>query len=100
MLYNLINEIEKLILYSWGVRGLTYFDPTFYRRDSYISILMSGLHRVYGRGLDAVTHLAGLGVEKVGNGVLGINTKKTWYIDLYHVFLVYRIVYVFVCKDF
>ena len=55
--------------------SLSYFDPTFYRRDSYISILMSGLHRVDGRGLDAVTHLAGLGVEKVGNGVLGINKK-------------------------
>ena len=49
-----------------------YFDPTFHRRDSYISILMSGLLRVDGSGLDAVTHLALLGVENVGNGALGL----------------------------
>ena len=65
-------ESVKYNMFPGACENLTYFDPTFHRRDSYISILMSGLLRVDGSGLDAVTHLALLGVENVGNGALGL----------------------------
>ena len=67
----IVNKKNNLII-PGACENLTYFDPTFHRRDSYISGLMSGLLRVDGSGLDAVTHLALLGVESVRNGVLGV----------------------------
>ena len=42
---------------------------------------MSGLLRVDGSGLDAVTHLALLGVESVRNGVLGVLKVYFIYFD-------------------
>ena len=48
---------------SWGVRQSCYFEPTLFIWDSYIFKLMSCLHRVDGRCLCAVTHLALLGVK-------------------------------------
>lgn len=45
-------------------------------RDSYIFERMSGLQRVEGRCLSADAHLALLGVNYSGNGILGLRKIK------------------------
>ena len=45
-------------------------------RDSYILERMSGLQRVEGRCLSADAHLALLGVNYSGNGILGLRKIK------------------------
>ena len=45
-------------------------------RDSYILERMPGLHRVEGRCLSADAHLALLGVNYSGNGILGLRKIK------------------------
>ena len=53
-----------------------YFEPTFDKRDSYIFKRMSGLLRVEGRSLSEVAHLATLGVNYAGTGILGVRKIK------------------------
>lgn len=50
----------------------------FDKRDSYIFKRMSGLRfAVEGRSLSAVTHLARLGVNYAGTGILGLRKIKS-----------------------
>ena len=56
--------------------SLSILNLHFDIRDSYILERMSGLQRVEGRCLSADAHLALLGVNYSGNGILGLRKIK------------------------
>ena len=76
MSYN--NAITKEMLQFLKCSTLLFIlNLHFDKRDSYIFRRMSGLLRVEGRSLSAVTHLARLGVNYAGTGILGLRKIKS-----------------------